>query len=136
MEFAIGKATRADFTSPEKAQRVDIAVSDLSAFVENETAQERFRSHRHAAFFEVKWLLKGWRGERFEMDAAKRVKAVKPDLAKLANHLALGRCTVAGMLIVDDEDYFFERGETAWPAGVWRLVLGPSALVRRGLSAP
>jgi hypothetical protein len=135
MEFAIGKATRADFDKRiEKAQRVDIAVSDLAAFVEDADSQERFRTHRHEAFFEVKWLLKGWRGEAFEMDARKRVAAIPADLAKLAHHLELGRCEVAGMLVVDDESYFDEQSEAdAWPSEVWRLVAGPSALRRRGL---
>src|SRR5262249_14998621 len=93
MEFAIGKATRADFDAAvEKAQRVDLAVSDLGSFSEDATSQERFRTLRHEAFIEVKWLLKGWRGQAFEMDARKRVLAVPVDLAKLARHAQLGRC--------------------------------------------
>src|SRR5215211_2698129 len=118
MEFAVGKATRTDFDSTaERAQRVDVAVSDLSSFVEDATSQERYRTHRHEAFFEVKWLLKGWRGESFEMDARRRVAAVPADLAKLAHHAELGRCVVAAMLVFDDESYFHEHGDTEnWPA--------------------
>jgi hypothetical protein len=135
MEFAIGKATRADFDpTAERAQRVDVAVSDLSSFIEDATSQERYRTHRHEAFFEVKWLLKGWRGESFEMDARKRVEAVAADLAKLARHAKLGRCVVAAMVVFDDESYFQEHSDTdRWPADVWRLVVGPEALQRRGL---
>lgn len=135
MEFAIGKSSRSDFDpSVEKAQRVDLAVSDLSQFVEDDDTQSRFRTQQHEAFFEVKWLLKGWRAQRFEMDARKRVVAVPADLAKLARHVELGRCAVAGMFIVDDEDYFLEHGEAdAWPARVWRLLAGPHALRMRGL---
>lgn len=70
MEFAIGRASRADFDKTvEKAQRVDVAVSDLSTFEENDTSQDRYRAWQHEAFFEVKWMRKGWRGNRFEMDA-------------------------------------------------------------------
>ena len=135
MEFAIGKASRADFDATvEKAQRVDLAVSDLSAFVEDASTQERFQHHRHEAFFEVKWLLKGWRGTQFEMDARKRADQIPADLAKLARHVELGRCAVAGMLIFDDEGYFEEhRAEIEWPLSVWRLVVGPRALRLRGL---
>ena len=135
MEFAIGKASRADFDrAAEKAQRVDLAVSDLASFVEDPTSQQRFRTQRHEAFIEVKWLLKGWRGQAFEMDAKKRVAAIPTDLAKLARHVELGRCEVAAMLVVDDEGYFEEHGDRdAWPADVWRLVVGPDALRKRGL---
>jgi hypothetical protein len=135
MEFAIGRATRADFEKTvEKAQRVDIAVSDLSGFIEDADSQSRFRAHRHEAFFEAKWLLKGWRGQAFEMDANKRVAAIPADLAKLARHLELGRCEIGGMLVIDDESYFEESGSVGpWPDDVWRLVVGPSALASRGL---
>lgn len=144
MEFAIGKASRSDFAAPEKAQRVDVAVSDLTAFVEDEMSQERFRTRRHEAFFEVKWLLKGWRGQRFEMDAITRIASVQTDVAKLAHHRSLGRCAVAAMFIVDDEDFFSTGGgrlsaalttsdsDPPWPHGVWRLCVGPEALRRRG----
>lgn len=135
MEFAIGKSSRLDFDpKAERAQRVDLAVSDLSQFLEGDDTQARFRTHRHEAFVEVKWLLKGWRGQRFEMDAHKRVAAVPADLAKLARHVELSRCAVAAMFIVDDEDYFLEHGPTDdWPVGVWRLLAGPHALRMRGL---
>jgi hypothetical protein len=135
MEFPISKANFANFDpAAEKQQRVDLAVSDFSTFVEDETSQERFRSHRHEAFIEVKWLLKGWRGNAFEMDARKRVQAVAQDLDKLANHVRLGRCAVAAMFVVDDEDYFHQNGGALqWPPDVWRLLLGPHTLRRYGL---
>jgi hypothetical protein len=82
----------------------------------------------------VKWLLKGWRGERFERDARRRVESVAIDVAKLAPHLRLGRCAVAAMFVVDDESYFEGAADLErWPAGVWRLVLSPTELDRRGL---
>lgn len=136
-EFPISKANFANYDpATERRQRVDLAVTDLSAFAEDETSQDRFRSLRHEAFIEVKWLVKGWRGYSFEMDARKRVDSVGVDAAKLANHLSLGRCAAAAAFVVDDEDYFFENsGHLDWPAGVWQLVLGPQTLREYGLLA-
>ena len=134
-EFAIGKATRTDYDPKVEArQRVDIVVSDFEAFVEDETAEERYRTKRHELFVEVKWLLKGWWGQQFEMDAHKRVAGVEADLKKLERHLALGRCQVAAMVVFDDEGFFEHHGATIdWPAGVERLVVSPSELRTRGL---
>lgn len=137
MEFAIGKASRLDYDRDiERRQRVDLVVSDLSAFEEDHTSQERFRTLGHEAFIEAKWLVKGWRGHRFERDAIKRVASVRDDIQKLSRHLSLGRCKVGAVLVVDDEDYFRAEGsEQLDPrvGGVWRLLAGPHALVRRGL---
>jgi len=134
-EFPVSKANFADFDkNTESQQRVDLAVTELGRFLEDETSQERFRSHRHEAFIEVKWLVKGWRGNPFEMDARKRVASVGVDAVKLANHLRLGRCAVAAAFVVDDEDYFAGESEMLeWPADVWRLVLGPETLRGYGL---
>lgn len=129
-EFPVSKANFANYDpAAERRQRVDLAVTDLSRFVEDETSQERFRSLRHQVFIEAKWFTKGWRGGPFEMDAKKRVASVEADARKLANHLRLGRCAVAAVLVVDDEDYLYENSDTSeWPADVWRLVVGPQAL--------
>lgn len=134
-ELPVSKANFANFEpSTERQQRVDLAVSDLSEFVEDNTSQDRYRNMRHEAFFEVKWLKKGWLGEKFEHDAHKRVLDVNVDAAKLANHLQLNRCALAATFVVDDEDFFSEHGDVdTWPAGVWRLVLGPNTLRRYGL---
>ena len=134
-EFPISKANFANYDpAVEPRQRVDLAITDLSGFLEDETSQDRFRALRHEAFVEVKWLTKGWRGGRFEMDARTRVGSVHADALKLANHLALGRCAVAATLVVDDEDYFTESaGGFQWPGGVWNLVVGPRTLVKYGL---
>jgi hypothetical protein len=149
-EFAIGKATRLDYDSDvEKRQRVDLVVSDLSTFVEDDTSQDRFRNLAHDAFIEAKWLVKGWRGNRFEQDAVRRVQSVYGDITKLCRHLELGRCRVAAVAVFDDEDYFatsmgpedeenlgtpasaMQAGDDV-PGPVWRLVLGPRALRARG----
>jgi hypothetical protein len=132
MEFAISKASRLDYDkAAERFQRVDVAVSDLSGFGEDNSSFQRFRSHRHEAFFEVKWFLKGWGDNR---DAKNRLADIPADVAKLANHARLGRCAIAGMLIVDDEGYFQQHGSIDnWPTEVWRLYVGPRALTCRGL---
>lgn len=137
MEFAIGKATRADYEPDvERRQRVDLAVSDLSGFKEDATSQVRFLTMQHDAFIETKWLVKGWRGYRFERDATKRVASVYDDIIKLDRHLALGRCQVAAVLVVDDEDYYAQSSsptEKPTGPGVWRLIAGPRTLEQRGL---
>jgi hypothetical protein len=115
----------------EGFQRIDVAVTDLAAFAENESSFERFRSHRHEAFFEVKWFVKGWGDNR---DAKSRLARVPIDVATVANHARLDRCAVGGMQVVDDEGYFYEHGSTEdWSSEVWRLYVGPWALARRGL---
>jgi hypothetical protein len=136
MEFAIGKSTRLDYEKDaERRQRVDLVVSDLSGFEEDETSQERFQTLVHGAFIEAKWLVKGWEGQRFERDATKRVASVHADIAKLARHIRLGRCQVAAALVVDDEDYFRTHSDQLDRSTdrVWRLVAGPDTLERHGL---
>lgn len=138
MEFAIARYTRADYDAATEAhQRVDVVVSDLLAFIEDQDSYERYRSHRHQAFFEVKWFAKGFGDNR---DARARLAAIPPDVAKLAHHIELGRCAVAGMLIVDDDDYENGNGyyltnhdAEAWPESVWLLYVGRWSLTRRGL---
>jgi hypothetical protein len=135
MEFAIAKSSRADYDpGVEKFQRVDVAVSDLASFVEDAGSQARFQTHRHEAFFEVKWFVKGWGNNR---DAKSRNADIPLDVAKLARHVQLGRCAVAGMLTFDDEGYFGQQTfDGQWPENVWRLYVGPAALHRRGLLSP
>ena len=141
MEFAIAKYTRADYDPTKEAkQRVDLAVSDLSAFGEDDESYGRFRGKRHQAFFEVKWFLNGFGDNR---DARNRLAAIPAYRDKLAHHAELDRCAVAGMLIVDDEDYGHANGyyrshhdAEQWPSSVWLLYLGRWTLIRRGLLAP
>ncbi len=91
---------------------------------------------QHHAFIETKWLVKGWEGHRFEQDAIRRVASVHDDIAKLRRHLDLGRCQVAAVLVIDDENYFATSTpvDGAEPVeGVWQLLVGPKALEARGL---
>jgi hypothetical protein len=134
-ELKVNKNTRLDFPEgDETAQQVDIGVSDVTGFVGDETAHDRFRQHQHVLLVEAKWFLKGYRGFQWEYVAHDQVSSVQTDLDKLARHLRLGRCAVAAMLVVDDEDFFEENGgNLAWPQGVEPLVCGPAELRRRGL---
>jgi hypothetical protein len=135
-ELKVNKNTRLDFPSEGEMRglQVDIGISDLSAFTADDTAYDRFRSHQHLLFVEAKWFPKGYEGYQWEYVAREQVKAVQGDLDKLERHLRLGRCTVAAMLVVDDEDYFEKHGAgLVWPTGVERLVCGPAELRRRGL---
>ena len=108
----------------DKRQRVDLVVSDLSTFVEDDKSFDRFRTLRHGAFIEVKWLVKGWRGNRFEQDAVKRIASARADIARLQRHIDLGRCEVAAVLIVDDEDFY--------PASTCPPSSGRARVARRG----
>jgi hypothetical protein len=135
-EFPIAKWTRDDFKPPEPKQRVDVAVADFTTFGEGPDASTRFKTHRQEAFFEVKWCLKGWTASSRELKA--RREAIPVDIAKLAHHVQLGRCAVAGMVVFDDDGWFHRQDlelSGGWPKGVWRLYLGPSALTHRQLIA-
>ena len=134
-EVKLNTSTRLDFPEgDEKAQQVDIGISDLTGFAADHTAYDRFRRHHHLAFIEAKWFLKGWAGHQWEFVARDQVASVQQDVDKLQRHLRLGRCAVAAMLVVDDEDFFDQRAnQLIWADGVERLVCGPAELGRRGL---
>lgn len=135
LELPLARYSRSDLEDGEGNSRVDIALTDMSDFVADGTAGERFKALQHSAFIEVKWLYKGWWGHpRWEMDAIGRVEGVRRDLAALARHLKLGRCSVAAMLVVDEECYFEHHFEDdGWPKDVMRLVASPAELDRRGV---
>lgn len=134
-EFNIANWTRTDYDKEkDRTQRIDIAVSDLSGIEEGPEAQEQFRSLLHWLFVEVKWVPKGWWGGPWEgLEARKRVEAISKDAWRLSRHLALGRCLVATVFIVDDECLFdYLHGEFDWPPDVPVLRASPSALAAVG----
>jgi hypothetical protein len=132
-QFKLNKTTRADFERVPR-QAVDIVVSDLSAFADPEADAAAMRTMTHDAFIEAKWFPKGWHKSSWEFDGRGRVKEVQDDLNRLADHLAAGRCRVAAMLIVQDEDFFDAHSATVtWPTGVRPLMVGPIELRERGL---
>lgn len=136
-ELGLNQATRADYKPKEQGQqKVDIVVSNLNAFVEDDTSMERFRSMTHEAFIEAKWLKKGWWGEKWEHDGYGRVTGIASDAARLADHVRAGRCRVGAVLVVDDECFFEHKHEIDWPEEVELLLISPCELKRRGIGSP
>jgi hypothetical protein len=118
----------------DKQQRVDLVVSDLHDFVEDETSQARFQTHLHELFVEVKYLPAGCR-KTFRFDHEGKIPAALADANRLAQHLQRKHCAVAAVLVVDDDGLFEELYDPAiWPAKVKLLLVGPGELARRGLA--
>jgi hypothetical protein len=129
--------TRADLEKDKNGkwpaqQHIDIVVTDPNAIPAGDESSatelgEAFRSQRHLAFIEVKWFHKG--SKRWEKHnwKAKVKEGVQPDLDRLEQHLAKGRCLVAAMLPVDDTGVYLDRyDELGWPADVLRLSVRPA----------
>lgn len=133
-ELNLGKATRADYDpQKDKQQNVDIVVSNLDAFEEDETSMDRFRAKTHEAFIEAKWLKKGWWNQSWQRDAFKQVEGITRDAARLQDNLDRGRCLVAACLIFDDECFFeYHGGDPDWPPEVELLLVSPAELGRQG----
>ena len=133
-ELSLDKATRLDYDPvSDRRQAVDIVISDLADFPEDETSMERFRSMTHTAFVEAKWLKKGWWDEAWQRDAFKRVDSVISDAARLQQNIEMKRCQVGAVLVFDDECFFeFHGGEAEWPNDVLLLLVSPYELKRRG----
>ncbi len=135
-ELPVAKWSFADFDkAADKQQRVDLVVSDLHAFIEDETSQQRFRTHQHELFVEIKYLPAGCR-KTYRFDHESKVPAALADATRLAHHLARKHCLVAAVLVVDDDGLFEELYEPAtWPADVPLLLASPAELARRGIAA-
>ena len=134
LEFKINKATRGPDFEGGPRQSIDIVISDLDRFIEDEDSLARFQALRHDAFIEAKWLKKGLWGEKWEHMATKQTEAVLRDAERLQLHLDAGRCQVAAVLVVDDECYFHaNRDRYDWPRGVSVILVGPAELSRRGM---
>jgi hypothetical protein len=108
-------------------QHIDIVVTDPNGVPDGDDVAptelgRAFRSQQHLAFIEVKWFHKGSKHWEKHNWKAKVVAGVQPDLDRLEQHLAKGRCLVAAMLLVDDTGAYLDRyDELAWPADVLRL---------------
>ena len=149
MEFPVATHTRSDYDKRDGSQRIDIVVTDMTSFVEDEDTSKRFKSLTHDIFVEVKWLYKGPRGTAWEMSMAGRASGVARDAVALERHLWKRRCRVAAVLVVDEECFFEDRGvgdfewpkppwpseeeKRGWPSDVIRFVASPRELNRRGL---
>jgi len=125
-EFSVASWTFADFDKAiDKIGRIDLAVTDLHDFVENETSQERFQRHQHDIFIEAKYFPAGCT-KTWRYDHETKVPAVYADAARLAKHLERGHCKVGACLVVDDDGLFAELYDPAtWPASVRLLHASP-----------
>jgi hypothetical protein len=135
-ELPVAKWSFADFDKlVDKQQRVDLVVSDLHGFVEDETSQARFQAHPHELFVEVKYLPAGCR-KTYRFDHVSKVPAALADAVRLAQHVERRHCLVGAVLIVDDDGLYEELHEpVSWPAEVKLLLASPAELARRGISA-
>lgn len=132
LEFGLSSSTLADYDPKlDKRQFVDIVVSDLSGFWEDEDSNRRFSTHLHTAFIEVKRFVKGM----WDWDAAKMVPNIIGDIERLWRHVERGHCEIAVMLIVDDEDRF-AAANVEWPRPVRRLVVSPATVAEHRLVPP
>ena len=129
MEVPVASWTFADFDKTiDGRQFVDIVVSDLRDFAEDDTSQARFRSVAHTLFVEVKFFPPGC-SRTWRHDHVRKVPAVVRDAERLARHLARGHCERAAILVVDDDCLFEdEHSKHAWPADVMQLVASPRRL--------
>jgi hypothetical protein len=133
LELPVVRWSFADYDSKVDAkQRVDLVVSDLLDFAEDETSQERFRTRQHELFLEGKYLPAGC-SRRWRFDHIRKIDDIAADAARLARHLERGHCQVAAVLVVDD-DNLFEDNRPEWPDAVRLLVASPQELERRGIA--
>lgn len=132
LEVPVAAWTFADFDKTLETRRfIDLVVSDLHEFVEDETSQERFRAHRHELFLEAKYFHHGWTGPWFGTEK-QRVRSVVADALRLGRHVELGRCLLGAVLVVDDDDVFEQTVDlSTWPGSVKRLLASPAELKRR-----
>lgn len=134
LEVPVAAWTFAGFDKTLESRRfIDLVVSDLHEFVEDEASQERFMAHRHELFLEAKYFHAGcsrtWRSTE-----VKRVPSVIADAERLAGHLERGRCLEAAVLVADDDGLFEQTVDlSTWPASVKLLLASPAELERRKL---
>jgi hypothetical protein len=132
VEMPMRHGTRSDLPptpagAKEKRGVIDIVVTDPLLPTDPIEATEAFRSIKHLAFIEVKWFHKGSLGWLKGNWKRKVVEGVQPDLDRLSEHKKMGRCTYAGMLLIDDTAAYHSRyDELNWHEGaVDRLALLP-----------
>ena len=135
-EFPIARWSVWEFDRErDRKQFVDVVVSDLSTFVEDDTSDERFRRHRHDLFVEVKHI--GFGSERrWFFDARKKLPAIGADARRLAEHVNRNHCALAAILVVDDDCIYESNRDLVGeiPSTVVELVASPRQLHDRGIA--
>lgn len=132
LELPVARWSFADFNAVgDRRQFVDLVVSDLAAFSEDDTSQHRFMTHAHDLFVEAKLFPAGC-SKRWRYDHVRKVDHVVLDAVRLAEHVARGHCRFAAVLVVDDDNLFEgERNRLEWPPGIELLIASPAELERR-----
>lgn len=131
LELPVVRWSFADFKPGTTHQYIDIVVSDLAAFQEDDISQARFMSHRHEAFVEVKYFPAGC-SRRWKFDHVRKVPDVLRDAERLSKHYQARHCKLALVLVVDDDGLFEQhRTDHFWPEDVEILVASPQELKRR-----
>jgi hypothetical protein len=117
----------------DKKGEIDLVVSDLTDFEPDDTSHHRFGSRTHELFVEAKHLPKG----HWPPDIKKKIEVDIPkDCAAQLVRLKMGRCLIAAVLVVDEEDHVFraiEEGRLTPPRELVFLLASPSILNRRGI---
>lgn len=126
-EMPVASWTFADYDkAKDKRERVDLVVSDLAAFEESGTSQERFRNQLHSIFIEAKFFPSGC-SKTWRYDHVRKVDSVVADAGRLQRHLDRGHCIVAAIFVVDDDRLFTEESASKpWPADVLKLIAAPA----------
>jgi hypothetical protein len=136
LELPVARWSFADFDkAADKQERVDLVVSDLHDFVEDETSQQRFMARPHELFIEGKYIPHGC-ARTWKFDHLRKIPSIVADAARLARHVERGHCLIAAVLVVDDENLFEDNlPADAWPDAVRMLLASPRELERRGIRA-
>jgi hypothetical protein len=136
LELPVARWSFADFDKAvDKQERVDLVVSDLRDFVEDETSQQRFTTRQHELFVEGKYIPYGC-ARRWKFDHLRKIPSIIADAERLARHVERSHCRVAAVLVIDDENLFEDNPPThPWPETVRRLLASPRELERRGIAA-
>lgn len=137
LELPVARWSFADFDeSADKRERVDLVVSRLLNFIEDETSQERFMCYPHELFVEGKYLPAGC-SKTWRFDHERKIVDVLADAERLARHVQRHHCLVAAVFVVDDDNLFEEmRNDHSWPDCVDLLVASPKKLAERGITVP
>jgi len=134
LELPVARWSFADFDKAmDQQERVDLVVSDLRDFVEDETSQQRFMTRRHELFLEGKYFPAGC-SKTWRFDHLRKVQDVLADATRFARHLDRGHCQLAAVLVVDDDNLFEDNRPQRWPDAVRLLVASPRELTRRGMA--
>jgi hypothetical protein len=127
LELPVAQWSFADFDkAADKKERVDLVISDLRDFIEDDTSQQRFMERRHEIFVEGKYFPRGC-SKTWRFDHIRKVADVLADAERLARHVERRHCQLAAVLVVDDDDLFEEeRASYVWPEEVVMLIANPT----------